>query len=540
MKRVALALVCSLLLTALTLAAPLIPTDWARLNGEGVYVPQRVTYAWPSYAAQVGLWVGMVVMILNPSPLPLPRTRRGGEKPEHRDSGWPLIAITILGFGLRVHTLGDLPLIVDEIGFAAHASDILHGQHVPIFAPGHNAFPSVYSWLTALSMALFGQNTFSMRLIPLVAGMLSIPAVYLLGRVWWSPRVGLLAAAFLATYPAHVFYSRMALNNAVDPVFTTLALVYLWRALKRGRRSDYVKAGMMGAVGQYFYQGARLVVVLMGLLAVGNWLLERREKAQRKDAKGQRDKDIVSGSWWMSLSLALMALPPLAAMAVGRLPLSGKGEALRLPADFFPDNTLRAVLGWVGQPDVSPFWLSDAPLLLTPALLVFLAGLAVSLRRWRDARYGVLVASVALATIFGGAIWTAAPLYVRYMTVAPAVALLVGVGLSAISGQLSAISFQLSAKKWRSGFGHVGTVILAVICVQGVVVSVWAHPTEARGRITAGQWWVDEAAQQAAGLSEDAPVTLVAPQVLDELERITLAHSIAAYGRRRGVALRVK
>ena len=285
----ALAAFCSLVLTALTVLPPAAPTDWARLNADRIYIPQGIDYRWPSYIVQVALWAGIVAALwvaCNPHP---PAPSPSGREREGTARRWSVVGlVTLLGFGLRVHTLTALPLIVDEIGFAARASDIFHGEQVPIFAPGHNANPSVYSWLVAGMMGLFGQNTFAIRLLPLFFGTLSIPAIYLLGRVWWSGRIGMLAAAFLATYPAHVFYSRMSLYNIVDPVFAMLALAFLAQAMWRHARRDYMLAGMMGALAQYFYHGSRLLLVLMGLLAVGCWLLAKEQEIQRKGAKGQR------------------------------------------------------------------------------------------------------------------------------------------------------------------------------------------------------------------------------------------------------------
>jgi len=410
----------------------------------------------------------------------------------------------------------------------------------------------------ALSMAVFGQNVFAIRLMPLFFGTLTIPAVYLLGRVWWSRGVGLLAAAFLATYPAHVFFSRMSLYNIVDPVFAMLALAALGRALQTGSRRHYMLAGMMAAVAQYFYHGSRLVMVLMGLLAVGYWLLgEKQERGTTETQRAQRHwfnnlrergdwistsgntleivqwpnrRAWVIGFLWMTFAFGVLALPRFAPMLVVELPLEGNREAMRLPADFFPDNTLRAVLAWVGQPDISPFWLSDTPLLLPPAMALFLIGLVISARRWRDMRYLILLVWVTLTTIFGGALWTAAPLYVRYMTAVPAIALLV------------AVRYQLNLRWLRTAFSQkrwvrfVGTGIFLIGCLQGMIVSGWQHPAEARTRISEVQWQVDTAARQAAVLPEGASVVVVGAGFGDG-ERITVADYVAAYGARRAVGL---
>jgi 4-amino-4-deoxy-L-arabinose transferase-like glycosyltransferase len=549
-----LAAACSIALTALTVNAPTIPSDWARLDASGIYIPHPIAFAWPSYAAQVGLWVAMVGALWFTHPTPRPHFSQGTFVPVRvariqggggnlaKSSGIFVIAIlTMVGFGLRVHSLTALPLIIDEIGFAAQASDILHGQHVPIFAPGHNANPSVYSWLVAGVMSLFGQNSFAIRLMPLFFGTLSIPAVYLLGREWWSRRVGLVAAAFLATYPAHIFYSRMSLYNLVDPVFAMLTLAFLARAMRRGAARDYVLAGMMMACAQYFYHGSRLVL----LLAIGYWLFNLTPRPPLHWMERGCRTSMFYRALWMALAFGLMALPRFAPALVGGLPLEGNREAMRLPADFVPENTLRAVLAWIGQPDVSPFWLSDAPLLLWPALALFVIGLGYSIWRWRDGRYAMLLAWVMLTTIFGGTIWTAAPLYVRYMTAVPAIALLVAGGLSAVSGQRSENTlnrqdaadsknifknYLANLASWRL------TIFLVFVCLQGVVAA-WEQPPEALSRVTPSQWIEDELARQAASLPEEISVVLVVPREFGDIQLITIAHYLAAYGQRRALAV---
>jgi hypothetical protein len=551
------AVVCSLILTYLTITPPLIPTDWARLNANGVYVPVQLDYAWPSYGVQVGLWVVMIVASYQLSVVskrekqrqrkdfhhsPTGRLRTGTEDTEKTYGViWMVMGITLVGFGLRVHGFDRLPLIIDEIGFAAHASDILHGQQVPIFAPGHNANPSVYSWLLAGVMAVLGQNTFAIRLLPLLFGTLSIPAMYVLGREWCSQRVGVLAAIFLAMYPAHIFYSRMSLYNIVDPFFAMLALAFLARGVRFPKERQYwILAGLMTGIAQYFYHGSRLVLVLMavylGLSAVS---YQRSAKdmvftteAQRKFPKQMWARDVL----WMVFIFVVVALPRFAPMLVNRLPLTGNEQGLHLPADLAA-NSLRAVMAWAGQKDVSPFWLSDAPLLEWPVLLAFGLGGLICLWRWRDARSAVLLSSIVLTTILGGAIWTAAPLYVRYMTAVPAIGLLVAVGIEKIKS-VSQRSRGTEKQRENTGrqYGVLQIVVIGLIVVQGVYAAM-QQTDEAVGRITASQWMEQDLAQQAANLPVGTGAVMVVPDDFNEVQRITLAHYVAASGERRAVVV---
>lgn len=591
----------SLALTWLTITPPLIPTDWSRLNRQGIYLPPTVTYSWSSYGVQIGLWLVILAALLW-----MAYSADGGSKPPSERKTWKptkevratqylppenspapspnlekgtiglnetyftqhlLVILILLGFALRLYSLDRLPLIIDEIGFAAHASDILHGQQVPIFAPGHNANPSVYSWLVAQAMALFGVNRFAIRLVALLFGTLCIPAIYLLGRVWWSRRVGLIAAAFLATYPAHVFFSRQSLYDLVDPFFAMLALAFLARALphspapnmERGNRvpelspsgkqvrvraeqkslnrvNYYILAGISAACAQYFYHGSRLLLVVMAVYTLLVLGLNRARWRQH-----------IVGLVWMALAVLVLTLPQFASLVAHGLPITGNREALRLPADF-GQNSLRAVLAWVGQPDVSPFWLSDAPLLPLLALVACLLGVGICLRRWRDARCAALLVYLALITIFAGAILTAAPLYVRYITAIPAIGLLVAVGAgqpqrltpspSNRQGEKSRLTiFQM--RRWNRQVPTpraIAFIFVVLMCLQGMWLSV-SQPAEAVARITASQWQEDDLARRAAALPLNDSLVLVVPANFSDVQMMTIGHTIAVYGYRRAVAI---
>src|SRR5262249_24735862 len=94
-----------------------------------------------------------------------------------------------------------------------------------------------------------------------------------------------IAVLLLATFPAHLHFSRIGLYNIADPLFGTLALAFLARGWKSKRRSDYVVAGAALGLTQYFYEGGRL---LFPVLAVGwyilLWLGGKSWREKRSDA----------------------------------------------------------------------------------------------------------------------------------------------------------------------------------------------------------------------------------------------------------------
>lgn len=133
----------------------------------------------------------------------------------------------------------------------------------------------------------------------------------------------------------------------------------------------------------------------------------------------------------MFFAFILFSLPRFAPMFIADLPLTGNLNIVRLPADLGA-NAVRSLLAWVGQLDISPFWLSSASLLPLSALLAVGVGLVICLRRLLDPRHAVIVATLLLTTVFGGVIWTASPLYVCYMTALPAIVLLVALPFQTI------------------------------------------------------------------------------------------------------------
>jgi hypothetical protein len=236
----------------------------------------------------------------------------------------------------------------------------------------------------------------------------------------------------------------------------------------------------------------------------------------------------------------VMAMPRLAPMVINRLPVTGNEQAIRLPNDL-DMNTLRSVLAWFGNLDFSRFWMSGAPLIQWLALIAFVVGLGVSFRHWRDGRYAVLILSMILTTIFGGAIWTAAPLYVRYMTAAPTIALLVAVGIEKIVSITQPIR---GTEKTRTRYiVSLQIIVVAIICGQGIWATAAQLP-EAKGQVRAEVWEEDTLAQQAAHLPSGTAAVFMASAAFgakapdpEIMELIVLAHYVAAYGERRPIVV---
>jgi 4-amino-4-deoxy-L-arabinose transferase-like glycosyltransferase len=78
----------------------------------------------------------------------------------------------------------------------------------------------------ALSMLAFGRSLFALRLLPAIGGSLAVPALYLLGRRLFGPRVALIAAILLATSHSHVHFSRTVAVSYTQGTFLVPLMLY--------------------------------------------------------------------------------------------------------------------------------------------------------------------------------------------------------------------------------------------------------------------------------------------------------------------------
>lgn len=145
------------------------------------------------------------------------------------ENSFYLLAL-LIGFGLRIARIGDLPLTDIEANWALQALQIVHGNPIAVGAqPG-------YILLTSIVFFLFGSGTFVMggesfaRLVPLIAGCLIIFLPYLF-REQLGKMAAVILAFILAIEPGFIAISKMATGDIIAVTSTMLALGCMTKAL---------------------------------------------------------------------------------------------------------------------------------------------------------------------------------------------------------------------------------------------------------------------------------------------------------------------
>jgi mannosyltransferase len=162
-----------------------------------------------------------------------------------------LCVIFFAGLALRVYGLGSESIWLDEATsiYLAKMSiaDLIRWTAVDIHPPLY--YILLHVWL------VFGDGEAQVRLLSALAGVASIPVLYLLGKRLFSPFVGLAAAALLAFSPLHVWYSQETRMYPLLALFGLLTTYCMVRALLDEQRwawGGYVVCTILSLYTHYY------------------------------------------------------------------------------------------------------------------------------------------------------------------------------------------------------------------------------------------------------------------------------------------------
>jgi 4-amino-4-deoxy-L-arabinose transferase-like glycosyltransferase len=432
----------------------------------------------PMQFALLGAGITLLVWGLSGSPvrpLSLFTSSRdeGRQIRERRDRRELLLVagITVVALILRTWKLNDtVHTFVDELNFASAVREFWVVSDVKLLRPITEivAFPRLYPYWQSVTVWLVGRNLAGLRLVSAILGALTVPALYLLARTLFDRTTALVAAILLATFPPHLHFSRLGLNNIADPFFGTLALACLARGLRSKRRVDYALAGAMLGMTQYFYEAGRVVfpALALGWTGVGALIWHRRPPWR--------------GLLITALTAAIVAAPVYATLVSLHTPLMARAEAVTFPPTYWRDVLLSSpgssafqghlrhvestFLIYLNQHEASFYYAGETPFVLITLAPALLLGLFVAL--WKIRTPGPLLLLLWIgATSLGNSFMVAGQDSPRYVTVFPALALLCAVGLR--------YTFSLL---WPDGLrSRARSAVLALLVIAIAAGQVWYY-----------------------------------------------------------------
>lgn len=187
-------------------------------------------------------------------------------------SPWFLLVLLVFGVSafFRFYLIRQVPpeMFSDHAEKLLDVADVLAGK-TRIFFPRNTGREAFQMYLTAGIASVFGTDlTFlSLKLGTILAGFFTLPYIYFLGKEYANRRVALFAVflAGVAYWPNVI--SRVALRFTLYPFFAAPTFYYLIRGLRRGKRNDFIYAGIALGLGLHGYSPFRIVPLIVVITA---------------------------------------------------------------------------------------------------------------------------------------------------------------------------------------------------------------------------------------------------------------------------------
>ena len=303
------------------------------------------------------------------------------------------------------------------------------------FATGWYSVPTMSFLMYGIALRVFGQSVAGLRVLSALVGTATVLTTFLLAQELWGRRVAWMAGIALACCHYHIHFSRLGSNQIFDGLFMTLALWLFVRALRSRSKAHFALTGAVTGLGWYTYFGARLVAIILTAYLAWRVVVEYRFLAR------------YGRLLLISLCAALIVIAPLLAYYIDH------------PADLVSRSRQVSIFasGWLereqettGRSRVSllfeqfwkaisafnytldpTFWYhSSIPLLDFVGGVIFVLGLIWAMAHYRDPTIGLLLIWFWLALGLGWVLTENPPSSQRMTVIAPALAVLIGLGLN--------------------------------------------------------------------------------------------------------------
>lgn len=349
------------------------------------------------------LWMGGLVLLGLAAWAPAPRRAEdmmSERAPDRRGLvlTWEHIALlSIMGLG-AFYRFYKLDLIPAEMG-----CDLPHNYNnirmilrseFPIFFSSYPGREALFFYWAAPIAKLFGLSHLTIKAASALIGVLTLPAVYLLGKELYHREAGLYAAFFMSISHWHIILTRVGYRASMVPFMICGVWYFLIRGLKTGRRWFYALSGLFLGLGLYTYNAFMIAPVMVVAM-----LLVCLIAGRGRTLWANRDNIV------LLVLVAMYVFIPLARYAYEQPETYGYRAATRitgvetdLPQDLvgtFFMNTRNALLMFNVKGDAA--FIANVPYLrqmgFFPAVL-FALGMAYLLWRWRCGYNATVLASL--------------------------------------------------------------------------------------------------------------------------------------------------
>jgi 4-amino-4-deoxy-L-arabinose transferase-like glycosyltransferase len=211
-----------------------------------------------------------------------PTASRAGRRRKQLELG-AVAAFFVVALVVRFGDLERIPhgLWFDEAqnglaGLGLLTGDAVHSAFLGGGGPaGFTQMGASYFYLQGAVLEVFGRSIFALRVLPALAGALTVPLVYLLASRLYGRRVAVASASLLAFSAWNLTFSRIGIASMATVALDVATYLCVVLGLRSGRLGWYAAGGvLLGFALQGYYVSRLTVLVLLAILAhiaIGDW-----------------------------------------------------------------------------------------------------------------------------------------------------------------------------------------------------------------------------------------------------------------------------
>jgi 4-amino-4-deoxy-L-arabinose transferase-like glycosyltransferase len=225
-----------------------------------------------------------------------------------------LAAILAVGAFMRLYRISDyMTFLGDEGRDVIIVRRLLVELHPPLIGPGTSIgnmyLGPLYYYMMAPALLLANFSPVGPAVQIAFLGIITIGLVWWVGREWFSPVAGLIAAGLYSISPTVITYARSSWNPNIMPFFALLSIYSLWRiwsasANASARRIKEFKWLIVLGVAYAFVLQSHYLGLLLAPVLVIFWILTFRNLK----SVGYRPVDIGHFMKYSLLALGIFAL----------------------------------------------------------------------------------------------------------------------------------------------------------------------------------------------------------------------------------------
>lgn len=125
---------------------------------------------------------------------------------------------------------------------------------------------NLFALITKGFISILGNTALALHVASGIVGILTIYGLYLLTSSLFHWRVAALTSFILGTSFWHLYYSRVGLEIILVPLISVWSLYFLWEALKKGRLSLAILAGIVAGLGAYTHLSFIAMLLVYGAI----------------------------------------------------------------------------------------------------------------------------------------------------------------------------------------------------------------------------------------------------------------------------------